>query len=162
MHGLEIDESDTKPVSLGRGAIAKFAIKRDDVFVVRGNGSKHLVGRSAIARADRGDVVFNDLLIRLRFKAQMLPEFANLVLHSRDSRMQVESLAKTAAGIWKINQTNLGLLKLPCPSVQDQIDFVRSITVAKDATEHLFEEIGPVTSSGLREAVLRQAFAGEL
>src|SRR5262249_1390251 len=88
VHGMTVNLLDTKPVKLDVDSIEAFNVKYDDVFVVRGNGSRHLVGRSAIAAESNPQVVFNDLLIRLTFKHGIVPRFANYVLHSSKVREQ--------------------------------------------------------------------------
>ncbi len=162
VHELAVEESDTRPAILAVESASKFSIKRGDVFVVRGNGSKHLVGRSAICIGGRPDVVFNDLLIRLRFNAQMLPAFANLMLHAPQCRHQIESVAKTAAGIWKINQTNLGLVEIPCPTIHVQQSVVERLQEAKQTNLGLVKELSSFDSARLRKAIFQSAFAGEL
>ena len=162
VHELVVDESDTRQSTLAPESVSKFSIKRGDVFVVRGNGSKHLVGRSAICVADRPAVVFNDLLIRLRFNAQMLPAFANLMLHCPQWRRQIESLAKTAAGIWKINQTNLGLVEVPCPTIRVQQSVVERLQEAKQTHLGLVRELASFDPARLRKAIFQSAFEGEL
>jgi type I restriction enzyme S subunit len=80
VHSRTIDPTESKDILLDTTDIEAFRVVKDDVFVVRGNGSKHLVGRSAIADSTYDNVVFNDLLIRLRFSSDMLPRFANYAL----------------------------------------------------------------------------------
>lgn len=162
VHSLEIDDSDVKQVELNDRVSAQFAVRAMDVFVVRGNGSRHLVGRSAIAVRDRSDVIFNDLLIRLRFGSEVIPDFANYMLHSTSARDQIEKLSRTAAGIWKINQTNLGLVQIPCPQIVVQQSIVAALHEAKAISDNLSRTITEVDLGGLRRGILRQAFAGEL
>lgn len=80
VHTRTIDESDVKPVKVAERVREDFAIKESDVFLVRGNGSAHLVGRTAIAARSNPDVIFNDLLIRIRPGRNILPGGVNLVL----------------------------------------------------------------------------------
>ena len=163
VHGLEIDITDVRDARLSQKNAKDFAITHDDVFVVRGNGSKRLVGRSALVTQSNVDkVVFNDLLIRLRFKACAHPRFVNYVLHSAKVRQQIESLSKTAAGIWKINQTNLGLVQVPCPDPTLQVSIAARLDEAKETVGDLLSEISQPDAARLRQAVLLKAFSGEL
>jgi type I restriction enzyme S subunit len=162
VHGLTIDLSDTKAAKLSGAAIRDFQICERDVFLVRGNGSKHLVGRSAIAEESCGDVVFNDLLIRLQFNDSMLPEFGNLILHSAMARRQIEESAKTAAGIWKINQSGIRTIQVPCPERVQQEALVDRVAAMREVCDEIVAGVRSTPTAGIRQAILRKAFAGEM
>lgn len=162
VHGLELDTSDVKDIRLSRRNARAFAIAPQDVFVVRGNGSKRLVGRSALVVGGAMGVIFNDLLIRLRFKQGVSPKFVNYMLHSKKVREHIESLSRTAAGIWKINQTNLGLVEIPVPEADVQSAVAAKLDEAKDAIAELAATTAEPDHEKLRQAILRTAFAGEL
>lgn len=162
VHNRHIDVSESKAVRVSPETTTDFLIKRHDVFVVRGNGSAHLVGRSAISDQDEEGVIFNDLLIRLRFRENVLPAFANVVLHSRMVRAQILATAKTAAGIWKINQKHLASLKIPVPPLADQKKLVEVASTALSEARSLKSNLQQCESRNLRESILRKAFAGEL
>jgi type I restriction enzyme S subunit len=162
VHEKRIDASEVKMVKIPGDVATEFLIRKDDVLVVRGNGSPHLVGRSAIVEADNGQVIFSDLLIRLRFTEKTLPAFVNLVFHTRRVRDQIQAVAKTAAGIWKINQTGLNGLSLPCPELSEQARFVEKASTTLQSCAELKSSITETEIHYLREAILRKAFAGEL
>ncbi|MCB1086990.1 MAG: restriction endonuclease subunit S, partial [Verrucomicrobiae bacterium] len=162
VHSRTIDDSDTKSVKVTARVREEFAIKEDDVFLVRGNGSAHLVGRTAIAARSNPNVIFNDLLIRIRPGQNILPTYLNLIFHSRGVRQQILEHAKTAAGIWKINQTGLGKIRIPLPSTVSQKQFVDRATAALSGSGELTKLSDLADFSALRNAILRQAFAGEL
>src|SRR4029078_6189068 len=128
-----------------------------------GNGSKHLVGRSAIATRELADVIFNDLLIRVRpVPRETLPEFLNYGFHIPRVRQQIESSAKTAAGIWKINQTTLGNVNIPCPSLETQAQVIEVARGIQERCQALVGEIANRAVERVPAAVLRKAFSGEL
>lgn len=162
VHKLVVDLQETKAAAVSRDVLDEFSIKQSDVFVVRGNGSLHLVGRSAVVETACKGVIFNDLLIRLRFKPGVEAEFVNLILHIPIVRQQIESFAKTAAGIWKINQSNLARVEIPFPDRDHQAAFVRKVKngIAICAALRTTSKGIPVIQ--LRDSVLRHAFAGEL
>jgi type I restriction enzyme, S subunit len=162
VHSLTIDEDDAKSVRVGKPVVAEFGLRAGDVFVVRGNGSRHLVGRSAIAARDSRSTIFNDLLIRLRPRPDVLPAFLNYALHSSDVREALEGASKTAAGIWKINQQNLGKVQVPVPGVAAQRLALNVIDEALGAVRGIVDVIPEKSVTALGASVLRKAFAGEL
>lgn len=162
VHSKHVDTTKVKTVRVTPDVVRDFALKTNDVLVVRGNGSSHLVGRTAIVEKDSEVVIFSDLLIRLRFTSDILPAFANLVFHSRQVREQIRTAAKTAAGIWKINQTGLQNLSLPCPPLECQATFVDAATSALAYCAQFCGSICDSEVPHLRESILRKAFAGEM
>jgi type I restriction enzyme S subunit len=163
VHGLTIDPTESREVRVRPSDSAAFRVRRGDVFVVRGNGSKHLVGRSAIAANELTGVIFNDLLIRVSpLPSRLTPEFLNYSLHIPRVRRQIEDSAKTAAGIWKINQTALVGVRVPCPSLDTQTQAVGAVRRLNERCRSLLGEVENDTAERLSAAVLRKAFAGEL
>lgn len=162
VHGLHIDVNESKAIVLDEEVGARFQIYKDDVFLVRGNGSKHLVGRSAIALEDNTSVIFNDLLIRIRFRDLILPAFANITLHSTLVRRQIERSAKTAAGIWKINQRGVNAIELPWPPLGEQQRVLGEFNRARSLCSEIQRALEPGPVDSLSDAILRKAFAGEL
>lgn len=161
VRNLSLDINEVRTVALESKQCEEFSLKKDDVFMVRGNGSKHLVGRSAMSTDNHPTIVFNDLLIRLRFTPEMLPEFANFMLHSRKVREQIERTAKTAAGIWKINQTGIRSLKLPCPPISAQKEKLAALHEGLAISRQIVQHLSQNDTKALSAAILRKAFAGE-
>ena len=162
VHGMIIQPDKSKEVSLGDKVVSTFRLTKDDLFVVRGNGSKHLLGRPAIAMATYSDVIFNDLLIRLRPPKKLLPEFLLCVLVLPATRRDIEARAKTAAGIWKINQKQLAQVQVPTPPIPLQRGFVERARDLRTAANALVSDLGGKAVGNLPAAILRKAFAGEL
>jgi len=162
VHGRAITDSDTKPATLTEQARKEFHIVQNDVLLVRGNGSPRLVGRTAIAMKTKPDVVFSDLLIRMRPADRMLPPFLNLVFHTNEVRRQILHHSKTAAGIWKINQKNLLKIEIPVPPVDVQKRFVENVGEALLCASEFSKLLIGSETCHLRDAILRKAFSGEL
>ena len=162
VHSKYVDTSEVKTVRVARDVTRDFLLRKEDVLIVRGNGSPNLVGRSAIVEQDNKTTIFSDLLIRLRFGPDVLPAFANLAFHARRVREQIRRAAKTAAGIWKVNQPGLQSLRLPCPDLESQSTFVEAASAALAHWSLLRSSVEDSEVQHLRESILRKAFAGEL
>ena len=105
---------------------------------------------------------FNDLLIRLRFNDRMLPQFATIMSHAPSVRHQIEDLAKTAAGIWKINQRMVRKLRLPCPSLSEQEEVITQFMLTSNIADEINASMSAIDPDALMQAILCKAFAGEL
>ncbi len=159
-----IDPTYSKKGAWTADEATPYVIRKGDYLVVRGNGSKHLVGRGAMVNADT-EVAYPDTLIRLRFaEARVVPKYAALIWDSRTVRDQIERSARTTAGIYKINQKDLARITVPVPSVEDQL----RIHAAADDVLYLIALLERRLntqlrrSNALRASMLSAAFSGKL
>jgi len=160
-----IDLRDSKPVPLTETQASPYWVQKGDVFIVRGNGSKALVGRAATVQEDCTGVIFPDLFIRVPLKGtELLGSFFTAVWNSRLVRRVIEEMAKTTSGIWKINQGHIASVSIPVPSLDEQqrvlcqLNTLRSKVVsAKD-----FQSQTAMQLDALVPSILSKAFRGEL
>ena len=140
-------------------------IRAGAFYVVRGNGNKSLVGRGGIAPNQCSGVIFPDLLFEIIPNPNILSiDFLRWAWDSQSVRSQIEEKAKTAAGIYKINQKNLASIELPIPPLllQKQVATVLSNKISKVTCiqKMIFDEL--VAVGTMSASYLRQAFSGTL
>lgn len=98
-----------------------FLVAAGDFLIARGNGTLELVGGGALVGPDPGEIAFPDTMIRARPDTEiLLPEYLACAWASPDVRRQIEAAARTSAGIYKVNQSALGLIMIPVPPVSEQ------------------------------------------
>lgn len=108
MRNGRLDLLDAKSVPLSALEASPYFIQPGDSFIIRGNGSKDLVGRAAMAEKSEERVIFPDRFIRIPLEGtELLPEFFVAYWNSPQIRDFVSENAKTTSGIWKINQTRI-------------------------------------------------------
>ena len=142
-----------------------FLVAEGDLLIVRGNGSKKLVGRAGLVQEVSAPVAYPDTLIRARIdKSIALPAYVARAWHITIVRKQIETAARTSAGIYKINQNDIEHLRIPLPSlpIQERLaslaDYVESLArPAESAIERSIQ-----MSARLRQAILKKAFEGKL
>lgn len=160
-----VDLSERKSGAWDRSAAERFLVAKGDFLIARGNGSLRLVGRGSLVRDQPDDVAFPDTAIRARPRhSELMPEFLDLVWNSRATRDQVERVARTSAGIYKVNQSQLEAIRLPVPGIELQrkmLDAIMEVRATRDATLQAIDKIAR-RSSALRRAVLAAAFEGKL
>lgn len=160
-----IDLSERKIGAWTEQEACRFLVKQGDFLVARGNGSKHLVGRGSLLRAQPDAVAFPDTTIRIRPNhSQLRPDYLALVWNSIPVRRQIEAMARTTAGIYKINQKQLAEVQLPLPSLEDQREIERHIGRIAEAVDQqaVMISLAQQRSTALRRAVLAAAFSGRL
>jgi type I restriction enzyme, S subunit len=159
-----IDHTETKAGAWTAEQAAQYLVREGDFLVVRGNGSRHLVGRGGIVMRD-APVAFPDTLIRIRpHPARITARFLGLLWNSSSVREQLENSARTTAGIYKINQQSLGRIELPVPACDVQAKILRDADRELSRSHVLEAEIAKALArtSRLRSAILSTAFSGKL
>ena len=160
-----IDPAETKQGDFGDTDPNRFAIARDDFLISRGNGSLRLVGRGGLVSKGAPPVAFPDTMIRARVdESRLSPRYLSLVWHSRKVRRQLESQARTTAGIYKVNQSMIGAIELPVPPLDIQRQLVRVVDEAGYAVASCVDSLDrcQAKAAALRRSILSRAFSGEL
>jgi len=142
-----------------------YIVSYGDFLVMRGNGSKHLVGSGGAVGSISRAVAFPDTMIRLRLVTSGVdPKFFGHVWNSRVIRNQIEAAARTTAGIYKINQQHIQNLIFPLPPLEEQKELGRLVEENANSVEPLENTV--VTSiqreQVLRQSILKCAFEGRL
>ncbi len=116
-------ESNLKYADVTPSEIQPFILRRNDVFVVRGNGNRNLVGRAGIVTTAPENCFYPDLLIRLRFKESLMrQQFACIQWNTDSVHNQLLKRAKSTNGIWKVNGKDVSqhVLRVPPLNAQDR------------------------------------------
>ncbi len=157
--------SERKVGNWTRDDAAEWLVASGDFLVVRGNGSRDLVGRGGLVTATPDPVAFPDTLIRVWIdSAHFEPRLLSLLWDSQVVRDYLERTAKTTAGIYKINQGDLEKAPLPLPPRAEQLRLADEIerldSVA--AVEASRVESTCAHVARLRQSILKWAFEGRL
>lgn len=160
-----IDLAERKPGAWTAEDANRFLVQRGDFLISRGNGSLRLVGRGGLVVDDPDPVAYPDTLICARpAVGKIAPEFLALVWNAPIVRRQIESAAKTTAGIYKVNQKDIGAVSVPVPSLVDQHRVVDAVAAFRDALSRLSTEVtaASIRAATLRRSLLAAAFSGHL
>ncbi len=165
LRGGRVDLSERKIGQWSRKDASPFLVTQGDYLIARGNGSISLVGRGAQVAAVQDDVAFPDTMIRIRLDPGLVsPQYFATVWNSREVRRQIEAMARTTAGIYKINQKQLASIQLPLPRRSVQETIVARMGALADAAEMLGDSLSATASRSafLRRSLLAAAFSGKL
>jgi len=160
-----INLAERKIGAWDRESAERFLVHGGDFLIARGNGSLSLVGRGGIVGDNPAEVAYPDTMIRARVDPNRIqPQFLSLVWDSPAARRQIERLAKTTAGIYKVNQQDLATIKLPTPPSEVQRALVRDIARQKSIRDSLRAAIehALIRSDHMRRSLLESAFSGRL
>jgi type I restriction enzyme S subunit len=156
-----IDKSDLKYTELSNSEIQDYALHSEDILMIRSNGSKSLVGRTAIISDDCEGYAYAGYLVRLRFVQNLLISgFLYLVFESKFLRDQIEIPVRTTTGVKNINSTEIFNLIIPLPPLAEQKAIVEKVDKLMNIIDRLEQQIKhrKQLAENLMQTVLREAF----
>ncbi|WP_392532582.1 restriction endonuclease subunit S [Nostoc sp. C117] len=160
----QIDCTDSKPVPMSHEEAQQYLVKAEDVFIVRGNGSKHLVGQAGIVKKFAEGTIFPDLFIQVPLDChKILPSFFVAWWNNPLMREKIIEVAKTTSGIWKINQGHIASFSIPVPPLPEQhriVTYLDELQTKVDRMKRLREEAIKELDA-LLPSILDKAFKGK-
>jgi len=160
-----VDLRESKEGAWTQAEAEQFHVKEGDFLIARGNGSLSLVGRGSEVRGPVIDVAFPDTLIRARVNGSLfLTSLLRQVWNSATVRCQLEALARTTAGIYKVNQDHLRGIALPLPPLPEQHRIVAEVERRLSVVDELEATVEKnlARCARLRQSILKMAFEGRL
>ena len=160
-----IDLEQCKAGAWSENEARPYLVREGDLLIVRGNGSLHLVGRAGVVGAVTAPVAYPDTLIRVRADPALIESrYMSLLWDSPAVRDQIEASARTTAGIYKVNQSQLRCVKLPVPSLDEQRrivdileDHLSRLDAADDYLDAASRRIGQLVHSEERTLIAASA-----
>ena len=135
-----------------------------DLLIVRTNGSSELVGRCAVLDVE-GEWGYASYLIRFRLHRERgLPEYVSYFLRSPQGREHIARIRQTSAGQFNVNSENLRSIPIPLPTLSEQAVLVETAREVERTANLTQIELSGLERecAALRQAILREAFAGNL
>ena len=162
-----VNLDDLKYCSLTEAEAERVRLSPGDLLFVRTNGSRDLVGRCAVfdMADEEPSYGFASYLIRVRVdQTKVLPRYLAYFLNSTNGRSELDNRRRTSAGQFNINSENLRSIPFPVPSIAVQELLLEQMEQREVQANQLLSELKSASaeSEGMREAILRKAFAGEL
>jgi type I restriction enzyme S subunit len=159
-----IDLNDLKYAIDGSSLREKDSLEPGDLLIIRTNGSKDLIGKSALIRQKLDSpLYFASYLIRYKINDyKYVGAWISTIWDSPFIRSELEKMVATTAGQYNLNIAKLNKLQIPLPPLEEQRRIVaeveRRLSVARQVESAVEEAL--VRASRLRQAVLRSAFEG--
>lgn len=163
--GRFIDLNECKGGEWRADEARPFLVTAGDLLVSRGNGSLKLVARGGIVPDDPRPVAYPDTMIRVRPDlAKVRADYLAVVWNSQVIRKQIEASVRTTAGIYKVNQQQLGNIRVPVLPVVEQKFVAAEVQAAEDAQARLIAAMQRASrdAGALRRSLLTAAFRGDL
>ncbi|MFH9196598.1 restriction endonuclease subunit S [Streptomyces anulatus] len=158
-----LDLGDLKYLPAEHIDIKKTLLRDGDLLFNRTN-SAELVGKSAVYSERMGAAVYASYLIRCRFAEGVESDWVNAVVNSDFGRRYIASVVTQQVGQANVNSAKMALMPIPVPPQPEQRTALKVLRdwEAALARPQLAARVALKRSKGLRSAILRSAFSGEL
>lgn len=160
----KIDLNDVKFALNAQLDLSNILLTEGDLLVIRTNGSKPLVGRSAVVQTGV-EAAYASYLIRFRFdQLRVKPEWVQWMLSMKVGREQIDRMAASSAGQHNISGTSLKSISIPLPSLEEQVTLLQQRDTWRIRIQHVLAITDPSKQYGsdLRRSLLQAAFTGQL
>ncbi len=153
-----VNWSDVPFVRIDDKIKKKYLLKEGDLVFARTGAT---VGKSFLIQGNIPESVYASYLIRVRFPKDIFSEYVAYYFQSPFYWEQVKN-KQVGTGQPNVNGTNLGTIKIPIPSFQEQSQIVKkieSIFSHCDKTENVIEQ-NLKNINSLRQSILKKSFSG--
>ena len=151
----EITIEDLKYTNLSDKERTDLSLEENDILIVRSNGSRELVGKTALVKKELIGFCYAGYLIRLRYNSNLInSNYLWLATKSPFFREMIETPLRTTVGINNINTVEISLLKIPLPPLHEQEQIVVKLEELMAFCGGLEQSIKE--SQGFNEMLLQQ------
>jgi type I restriction enzyme, S subunit len=159
-----VDLTDEKRASDATVDLSKLMLEEDDLLVVRTNGSRDLIGRTAVVQAGL-NASFASYLIRFKLDPRAIrPQWARNMLDCHASRRVLEAMAASSAGQYNLGLKKLNSVSVACPPLDEQDRLLLELDLYKSDQQALTRtlDLAELRCRSLRRSLLAAAFSGQL
>jgi type I restriction enzyme S subunit len=164
VYANELRLGDVAMIGCTQAEIDQTTLVAGDLLVVEGNGSLVQIGRVALWRGDIEGCLHQNHIIRVRPRANLLPEFGLFWLLSPSGRAAIEAVASSSSGLHTLSISKVKGLPIPAVTLSEQREIVRRIEAAFARIDRMTAEAARAAHllDRLDERLLAKAFRGEL
>ncbi len=151
--------TNTRSLTISESSINKYSMAKDDVLVIRVNGSAEIVGRFILCDRDM-DAIYCDHFIRVRFPIQALvPAYLKLLGSSNLIRHRIRDLFVSTAGQKTVNQKHIRSLVVTLPPLAEQHRIIAKVNELMAYCDSLKSRLfkAQTTQLKLADAIVDQA-----
>lgn len=139
---IELD--DIKYGELTDTELEDLKLKKNDLLIIRSNGSTNIVGKSTLVESNLNNYAYAGYIIRVRLHNNFIhAHYINAIMSSCLVRSQIEGPIRTTTGVKNINSNELMGLLIPLPPLNQQITIIDKL----DETHRFISKLKNLTQS---------------
>ncbi|OGN21775.1 MAG: hypothetical protein A2915_04860 [Candidatus Yanofskybacteria bacterium RIFCSPLOWO2_01_FULL_41_34] len=121
-----LDLKDITNVEATKEELEKYTLNDGD-FIYNTRNAPNLVGKSSVYHGENGKYLFNNNILRIRFKKEADPDFINYYLNTIDGKNKIKALVSGTTSVAAIYQKNFATIAVPLPPIDIQKEIVSKI-----------------------------------
>lgn len=163
LKGFEINLSNARKISLTDSEQENYLLHKNDVLMIRVNGSKGNVGKQILI-TNSNEMAFCDHLIRIQFNENVLPKYMTYLSQHTTYKNYILKNVISTAGQYTISRKRMTDLDILIPTLEEQKEIVErldSLLTKELQTKELAENVLN-TIEKMKKKILGMAFRGLL
>ncbi len=121
-----LDLKNVTNVEATKEELEKYTLNDSD-FIYNTRNAPNLVGKSSVYHGENGKYLFNNNILRIRFKREADPDFINYYLNTIDGKNKIKALVSGTTSVAAIYQKNFATISIPLPPIDIQKEIVSKI-----------------------------------
>jgi type I restriction enzyme S subunit len=157
----ELRLEEIERIGVRESELEKLLLRRSDLLIVEGNGSKDQIGRLAVWDGSIDPCVHQNHVIKVRLIEPIMARWILCWLLSSTGRRSIELVASSTSGLYTLSVNKVGHLPIPLPPLGEQQRMVSEVERSLSVIEELNAVVNVSLQRGirLRQSVLQEAFA---
>lgn len=164
VYAARLDLEEIKTIGVNKTELERVTLKKGDLLVVEGNGSKNQIGRVALWDGSIKPCLHQNHLIKVRFDPVDIANYVLRWLMSISGREQILRVASSTSGLYTLNLTKVSALPVPLPPLEEQFEIIgiieREFSIINNMVTVVDQTLIQVQK--LRQNILKKAFSGQL
>lgn len=126
---LELDS--VARVDASKEELEKYTLEDGD-FIYNTRNAPNLVGKSTVYHGEDGKYLFNNNILRIRFRKEADPDYINYYLNTEEGKQKIKTLVSGTTSVAAIYQKNFATITVPLPPIEVQKEIVAEISKEKE------------------------------
>ena len=126
---LELDS--VAHVEASKEELEKYTLNDGD-FIYNTRNAPNLVGKSTVYHGEDGKYLFNNNILRIRFRKEADPDYINYYLNTEEGKQKIKTLVSGTTSVAAIYQKNFATITVPLPPIEVQKKIVAEISKEKE------------------------------
>jgi type I restriction enzyme, S subunit len=163
VYANELRLGDIENIGVQHSELEKLLLRRGDLLVVEGNGSKDQIGRLAVWDGSIDPCVHQNHLIKARLIIASMNKWILFWLLSPIGRNFIDKVSSSTSGLYTLSVNKVGDLPIIVPPVAEQEQIVAEVERRLSVIDELEAtvEANLTRADRLRQSILQRAFLGK-
>lgn len=118
-------------VEASKEELEKYTLNDGD-FIYNTRNAPNLVGKSTVYHGENGKYLFNNNILRIRFRKEADPDYINYYLNTEEGKQKIKTLVSGTTSVAAIYQKNFATITVPLPLIEVQKETVAEISKEKE------------------------------